>query len=35
MSYTEDALVRQTTAEYLERHLGWESGYAYNKEFSG
>ena len=29
MSYTKDALVQQTTAEYLERQLGCESGYAY------
>ena len=35
MSYTEDALVRQTTAEYLERQLGWESVYAYNNEDFG
>lgn len=30
--YTEDVLVQQTTAEYLERQLGWESVYAYNAE---
>ncbi len=30
--YTEDTLVQQTTAEYLERQLGWESVYAYNNE---
>ena len=30
--YTEDSLVQQTTAEYLEQQLGWESVYAYNNE---
>ena len=30
--YTEDALVQQTTAEYLEQELGWQSVYAYNNE---
>ena len=34
-SYTEDTLVQQTTAEYLERQLGWESIYAYNNEDFG
>ncbi len=34
-SYTEDTLVQQTTAEYLEQQLGWESVYAYNKEDFG
>ena len=33
--YTEDTLVQQTTAEYLEREPGWESMYAYNKEDFG
>ena len=33
--YTEDTLVQQTTAEYLERQLGWESVYAYNNEGFG
>ena len=33
--YTEDALVQQTTAEYLEQQLGWESVYAYNTEGFG
>ena len=33
--YTEDALVQQTTAEYLEQQLGWESVYAYNNEDFG
>jgi len=33
--YTEDALVQQTTAEYLEQELGWESVYAYNNEDFG
>jgi type I restriction enzyme R subunit len=35
ISYTEDTLVQQTTAEYLEQQLGWESVYAYNKEDFG
>ena len=34
-SYTEDTLVQQTTAEYLEQQLGWESVYAYNNEDFG
>lgn len=25
MNYTEDSLVQQTTADYLEQQLGWES----------
>ena len=29
-SYSEDTLVQQTTAEYLEQQLGWESAYAGN-----
>jgi type I site-specific restriction-modification system R (restriction) subunit len=33
--YSEDSLVQQTTAEYLERELGWESVYAYNQETFG
>ena len=33
--YTEDHLVQQTTAEYLECQLGWESVYAYNTETFG
>lgn len=33
--YTEDTLVQQTTAEYLETQLGWESVYAYNEETFG
>jgi len=33
--YTEDTLVQQTTAEYLERQLGWQSVYAYNNEDFG
>lgn len=33
--YTEDILVQQTTAEYLERRLGWESVYVYNTETFG
>jgi predicted transport protein/predicted nucleotidyltransferase len=35
MPYTEDTLVQQTTAEYLEQELGWESVYAYNNEDFG
>ena len=31
----EDTLVQQTTAEYLERQLGWESVFAYNTETFG
>jgi len=30
--YTEDTLVQQTTAEYAQQQLGWESVYAYNNE---
>lgn len=33
--YTEDTLVQRTMADYLERRLGWESVYAYNKEDFG
>ncbi len=33
--YTEDTLVQQTTAEYLQQQLGWESVYAYNNEDFG
>jgi type I restriction enzyme R subunit len=33
--YTEDSLVQQTTARYLEQELGWESVYAYNNEDFG
>ncbi len=33
--YTEDTLVQQTTAEYLEQVLGWRSVYAYNTEDFG
>jgi hypothetical protein len=33
--YTEDTLVQQPTAEYLERKLGWDSVYAYNNEDFG
>jgi len=33
--YTEDTLVQQTTADYLEQQLGWESVYAYNHEDFG
>ncbi len=33
--YTEDTLVQQTTAEYLEERLGWQSVYAYNNENFG
>ena len=33
--YTEDTLVQQTTAEYLENQLDWDSVYAYNNEDFG
>ena len=33
--YTEDTLVQQTTADYLEQQLGWASVYAYNHEDFG
>ena len=33
--YSEDTLVQQTTAEYLEQVLGWGSVYAYNNEDFG
>ena len=33
--YTGDILVQQTTADYLEQQLGWESVYAYNNENFG
>ena len=35
MSYTEDTLVQQTTADYLEQQLGWRAVYAYNNEHFG
>jgi hypothetical protein len=31
MNFTEDTLVQQTTAEYLEQQFGWESVYAFNE----
>ena len=34
-AYTEDTLVQQTTADYLEHQLGWESVYAHNREDFG
>ena len=33
--YTEENLVQETTADYLEQQLGWESVYAYNSETFG
>ena len=33
--YSEDTLVQQTTAEYLEERLGWRTVYAYNAETFG
>ena len=33
--FTEDTLVQQTTADYLEQQLGWQSVYAYNAEDFG
>jgi type I restriction enzyme, R subunit len=35
MRLTEDTLVQQTTADYVEAQLGWESVYAYNQEDYG
>jgi type I restriction enzyme, R subunit len=35
MPYTEDSLIQQTTADYLEQQLGWQSVYAYNNEDFG
>ena len=35
MPYTEDTLVQQTTADYLEQEIGWQSVYAYNNEDFG
>ena len=32
---SEDRLVQQTFAEHLEKALGWESVYAFNKETFG
>jgi type I restriction enzyme R subunit len=34
-AYTEDTLVQQTTANYLEQQLGWQSVLAYNHEDFG
>ena len=34
-AYTEDTLVQQTTADYLEHQLGWEAVYAHNREDFG
>ncbi|MBU1065766.1 type I restriction endonuclease subunit R, partial [bacterium] len=34
-TYTEDNLVQQTTADYFQEHLGWDSVYAYNNEDFG
>ncbi len=34
-NFTEDTLVQQTTAEYLEDQLKWRSVYAYNQEDFG
>jgi len=33
--YTEDNLVQQATADYLEQQLGWDSVFAYNNEDFG
>jgi hypothetical protein len=35
MTYSEDTLVQQTTADYLRDELGWESIYAYDQENYG
>lgn len=34
-AYTEDTLVQQTAADYLEQQIGWKSVYAYNSEDFG
>jgi len=34
-AYTEDTLVQQTTANYLEQQLGWQSVLAWNNEDFG
>ncbi len=34
-TFKEDTLVQQTTADYLEKELGWESVYAFNTETFG
>ncbi len=34
-SYSEDQLVQQTMADYLETQLGWRSVYSYNQEDFG
>jgi type I restriction enzyme R subunit len=34
-AYTEDTLVQRTTAEYLQRELGWRSVYAFDNEGFG
>ena len=35
MPYTEDHLVQRTTAEFLDKTLGWESVSAYSNEDFG
>ena len=35
MAFNEDTLVQETTADYLQRELGWESVYAHNTEIFG
>jgi type I restriction enzyme R subunit len=35
VNFTEDSLVQQTTADYLEQQLGWQSVYAWNNEDFG
>ena len=32
IAYSKDTLIQQTTAEYLEYQLSWESVYTYNNE---
>ena len=34
-NFSEDQLVQQTMADYLEQELGWRSVYAYNQEDYG
>jgi len=34
-NFSEASLVQQTTADYLQKELGWDSVYAYNNEDFG
>ena len=33
--YSEDRLIQKSTAEFMERELGWKSVYAYDQEVMG